>query len=146
MAIAFDKHSWVISTNFLTSGFTLPTKNVSFKSPWKPLWYTVTSTVREGNYEITLIKLKTFLWGLKIWVTIANVSILKRSDIRNTMANYFVYRSATASWKVIVIQRRWIAVSFDTSFMDSSVNLSSCYTHLAGTCCFIQYFTTKLWE
>lgn len=36
-AIALSKHSRVTSINFLPASSTLPTQNVAFASPWKPL-------------------------------------------------------------------------------------------------------------
>lgn len=42
------KHSQVFVTNFLALSLTLPMKNVSLRSPWKSLWYTVTSTAKSS--------------------------------------------------------------------------------------------------
>ena len=42
------KHSQVLVTNFLALSLTLPMKKVSLRSPWKSLWYTVTSTAKQS--------------------------------------------------------------------------------------------------
>lgn len=45
--MARDRHSWVVFTSFLLLSSTFPTKKVSFRSPWQPLWKTVISTGKE---------------------------------------------------------------------------------------------------
>lgn len=37
-SMARDRHSWVVFTSFLLLSSTFPTKKVSFRSPWQPLW------------------------------------------------------------------------------------------------------------
>lgn len=46
-SMACIRHSYVVWTSFFASSSTSPTKKVSFRSPWKPLWKTVMSTA--GN-------------------------------------------------------------------------------------------------
>lgn len=63
--MARAKHSWVVFTSFLLFSSTFPTKNVSFRSPWQPLWKTVISTGKEKSLYIHTIfigacKLKNF--------------------------------------------------------------------------------------
>lgn len=142
MAIALHKHSYVTSTNFFTSGFTLPTRKVSFRSPWKPLWYTVTSTKykRKLDHDAS--------WSVMTFSnkyhTITNVTVLQWSSIRYAMANHFIDWSATAGGELIIVQRRWITVSLNASFMHYSIDFSCCNTNIACLCSFVQYFSTKL--
>lgn len=145
MSMAFDIHSCVTSTNFRTSGFTFPTRNVSFKSPWKPLWYTVTSTVRGGKYRVVVWHY-AYVYKDTTYITIAYIAVDKRPGIRYSMANYFINRSTTTRWKLIIIQWRRITVSFNASLVNCFIYLCSCNTYVACTGSFIQNLSSKLWQ
>ena len=65
MLMPFIMHSYAVCTSFLLASSTWPTKNVSFKSPWKPSWYTVTSTsgdTHTHNITHSLISSRSWIW------------------------------------------------------------------------------------
>lgn len=66
-------------------------------------------------------------------VKVNNITFLKWSGVRDTMADDLINGCATAAREPIVVQRRGIATLLDDEFVNNSINFLSCDTHCDGS-------------
>ncbi len=77
-------------------------------------------------------------------INVDDITVLNFSVIRNTVTDDFVDRRADTFGKVVVIQRRWVAATFDRGLMDDPVNLIRGYARPECLTSDIQHFTAHL--
>ena len=79
-------------------------------------------------------------------VYVAKITVFERSRIRYTVTDYFVYGRATTGWKLMIVEGRRITVALKTGLVNYSVKLGCRYTDVASLRCFVEDFSTKLWN
>mmetsp|Transcript_18097 Transcript_18097/g.41870 ORF Transcript_18097/g.41870 Transcript_18097/m.41870 type:complete len:207 (+) Transcript_18097:414-1034(+) len=56
-------------------------------------------------------------------VDIANITILQLTIIRYAMTNDFIDRCTNRLWEIVIVERRWIAISLHACLVDDPINL-----------------------
>lgn len=77
-------------------------------------------------------------------VNVANITVLQRPGVWYTVAYNFVNRSATASWKLVIIHGRRVTVPLYTSLVHRSVYLSCSNSDVTDASCLVEYLSSEL--
>ena len=56
-------------------------------------------------------------------IAVDDVSILKRTEVRNPVADDFVDTCANALWKLMVVERTWVGVVLNDDLMNNAIDL-----------------------
>mmetsp|Transcript_19493 Transcript_19493/g.32014 ORF Transcript_19493/g.32014 Transcript_19493/m.32014 type:complete len:210 (+) Transcript_19493:325-954(+) len=80
--------------------------------------------------------------AVSCYINIHDIPILNFSIVRNPVADYLVHTCTNGLWKVIVVERRGITITFHTCFMDNAINFICRHTHTARLPSSIQDFSS----